>query len=88
MEAVAITLLLAFPLVGAAIRRWTALALPLAGWPLFYLGLDRGWWGNGLGDGWQYPAAAALLLGVASTALAVGLARRVKPLESADANFA
>jgi len=79
MEAVAITLLIAFPLLGAITRSWAALALPLVGWPLFYLGLDQGWWGNGLGDGWQFVAAGALLLGVVSTALALGLARRVKP---------
>lgn len=79
METLAIALLVTFPLVGAASRVWTALVLPLVGWPLFYSGLDQGWWGNGLGDGWEFVAACALLLGVASTALAVGLARRVKP---------
>ena len=73
------TLLLAFPLAGAVFRRWSALALPLVGWPVFYLGLNRGWWGNGLGDLWQYVAGAALLVGLVTTALAVGLARRLKP---------
>jgi hypothetical protein len=61
------------------IRRWAAVPLPLIGWPLFYLGLDKGWWGYGLGDGWHDVAVWALIVGIASTALAVGLARRVKP---------
>ena len=79
MEAIFITLLIAFPLAGLMIRRWTAVALPAIGWPLFYLGLDQGWWGHGLGDGWQDVAIWALLVGLFSTAVAVGLARRVKP---------
>ena len=75
MEAAAIALLIAFPLAGGVIRRWSALALPLVGWPAFYLVLDQGWWGNGLGDGWQYVAAALLLVGVVTTAALVALAR-------------
>jgi uncharacterized membrane protein len=76
MEALFIALLIAFPLAGVVLRRWTAVALPAIGWPLFYLGLDQDWWGNGLGDGWQDVAAWALVAGLVSTALAVGLARR------------
>jgi hypothetical protein len=79
VEATVITLLIAFPLAGAVIRRWTTLALPLIGWALFYLGLDQSWWGNGLGDGWPYVAAALLLVGVVTTALVVAFARRAKP---------
>jgi hypothetical protein len=37
---------------------------------------------------WQYAAAGVLLAGVLSTALAVGLARRVKPRERAHTHFA
>jgi hypothetical protein len=88
MEAIFITLLIAFPLAGFVIRRWTALLLPLFGWPLFYLGLQQGWWGNGLGDMWQYVAAGVLLVGVVSTAIVVGLARRVKPRASVHAHLA
>ena len=78
MEPLFITLLVAFPLAGVVIRRWAAVALPMIGWPLFYLGLDEGWWGYGLGDGWQDVAVWALIVGLVSTALAVGLARRLK----------
>ena len=82
VEALFATMVIAFPLAGLATRRWTALALPVVGWPLLYLGLDQGWWGNGLGDGWQYVAAAALFVGVVSTVLLVGLGRRLKPRRS------
>jgi hypothetical protein len=79
MEAIVVTLLIAFPLAGAIVRRWYALVLPLVGWPLFYVGLSTGWWGHGLGDGWQYPAAGLLVVGLITTALHVALGRRVKP---------
>jgi hypothetical protein len=79
MEAIVITLLIAFPLAGAVVRRWSAVLLPVAGWTVFYLGLGGGWWGDGLGDGWQYAAAALLLVGVGTTAVHVALARRVRP---------
>lgn len=74
----AAALLVACPLAGALVRGWRALALPLVGWPLFYLGLREGWWGNGLGDSWQYPAAALTTAGVVTTALAVAAARTVR----------
>ena len=79
MEPLFIALLVAFLLAGAVIRRWTAVALPLTSWPLFYFGLEEGWWGYGLGDGWLDVAVWALVVGLVSTALAVGLARRVNP---------
>jgi hypothetical protein len=78
LEVVFFCLLIAFPLIGAGTRRWLAVALPLVGWPVFSLGLDNGWWLDGTGDGWQYAAAGATLLGLASTALAVGIARPAK----------
>ena len=52
-----IGLLIGFPLMGLVVRRWTAILLPLIGWPLFYVGLNEGWWGYGTGDGWRYVAA-------------------------------
>ena len=84
LEALFIALLVAFPLAGVVMRRWTAVGLPAIGWPLFYLGPNQGWWGNGLGDGWQDVAAWALLVGLVSAALVVGLARRMKPRRHAD----
>ena len=74
-EAAIIGLLIAFPLVGLLARRRLAVALPLVGWPLFYFGLNKGWWGYGTGDGWQYAAALLTAIGVVTTACAVGSGR-------------
>ena len=74
-EGAFVGLLILFPLIGAATRRWSALLLPAVGWPLCYLGLNRGWWGNGTGDGWQYAALLITALGVVSTGLAVAATR-------------
>jgi hypothetical protein len=79
-EAVLTGLFIAFPLIGVLTRRWLVVALPLAAWPIFYLGLNKGWWLYGVGDGWQYVAWFVTLLGVATTALAVRIGRTLKPL--------
>ncbi len=74
-EAVFIVLLIGFPLLGAFSRRWAALLVPLAGWPLFYVGLDKGWWLYGTGDGWERAAVSFTIVGVLSTALATAVGR-------------
>jgi hypothetical protein len=74
-EAAAIGLLIALPLLGLLAKHWVVIAFPLVGWPLFYLGLNRSWWGDGTGDGWQYGAALLTAIGVVTTAAAVGFAR-------------
>jgi uncharacterized membrane protein len=78
-EVAVIGLLIAFPLVGLLAGRWLVIVLPLVGWPLFYLGLNRNWWGHGTGDGWQYAAALLTVIGIVTTALAVALARGAWP---------
>jgi hypothetical protein len=71
-----IALLIAFPLVGLVTRRPWSVVLPLGAWPLFYVGLNRGWWGCcGTGDGWQPLAVLLAFVGAVTTALAVGLGR-------------
>lgn len=77
LELMVIGLLIGFPLVGLVVRRWTAILLPLIGWPLFYVGLNEGWWGYGTGDGWQYVAAVLTAVGVVTTTLAVALSRGI-----------
>ena len=62
--------------VSIAIHRWWVLALPLVGVSAFYLGLRNEWWGAGVGDGWQYGAAAILLISLLACGLAVGLTRQ------------
>jgi hypothetical protein len=77
MLAVAIALLVAFPLVGLLAARWLAGFLPRVGWPLYFLGLNQGWWGHGTGDGWQYAATSLTAVGVVTTVLAVAVGRGV-----------
>lgn len=68
-----------FITVAALWARWSTLALPAVVVPLFYLGLRYGWWGDGVGDGWQLVALAVTLAGVAVAAATVFLTRRVRP---------
>ena len=79
LEAAVVGLLTAFPLVGLVTRRWLAVTLPLIGWPIFYAGLNRGWWSDGTGDGWQIVCVSFTVIGVASTALGVLVGRRFVP---------
>ena len=72
-----IALLTTCPLLGAAMRRWAALLFPVVGWPLFYIGLNRDWWGHGTGDGWQGLAVLMTTIGVVTTALVVAVSRAV-----------
>jgi hypothetical protein len=75
VHGVVAALLVIFPLIGLAARRWLAVLLPAFGWPLYYLGLNRGWWGYGTGDGWQFVGAGLTAVGIIATALAVAVAR-------------
>ena len=81
-EAAFVVLVIAFPLVGLAMRSWLALLLPAIGWPLFYASLDKEWWGYGTGDGWQYIAVFMTGVGVVTTALAVATARAMRRASS------
>jgi hypothetical protein len=76
-EVAVVGLLVAFPLVGFVIPRWSAVGLPLVGWPLYFLGLNEGWWGYGTGDNWQYGAVLLTAIGIATTALMVALRRSI-----------
>lgn len=84
LDAAVYSLVIAFPLIGALARRWLAVALPLLGWPLFYVGLNGGWWFYGTGDGWQRIAVFLTLVGVVTTAFAVGVARNIRPRSPTD----
>jgi hypothetical protein len=71
-------LLVGFPAAGFLSGRRAALALPVAGWPLFYVGLNRGWWLDGTGDGWERAAAGLTFVGVSTTAIAVAAGRALR----------
>lgn len=62
-----------FVAVGITIGRIWALLLPPAAWGLFYLSLQQGWWGAGVGDGWQYAMAFIILVSLAATAVGFGV---------------
>jgi len=68
-------LLIVFPVLGMLTRRWLVVVLPLVAWPLLYEGVHRGWYLYGAGEGWQEARTSLTLIGVATTALAVLVAR-------------
>jgi hypothetical protein len=61
--------------IGFAIGRWGVIVPASAVWPLYLLGLKEGWWGSGVGEGWQYSLAFGVLLVAIATGTGV-LARR------------
>lgn len=83
LEPVVYGLLIAFPLIGVLARRWLVVAMPLVAWPIFYVGMNRGWWLYGTGDGWQYVARFFTVLGVVTTLLTIGVARTLVPPQEA-----
>ena len=70
LAVVAVSMVFAF-----VVGRWWVLICPLLVVPTFYLGLDQGWWGKGVGDGWQYVMVFALALALGSAT--VGLVARL-----------
>jgi hypothetical protein len=60
---------------GLLLRRWEAIAVPAVLVPLYYVGLKSDWWGNGVGDGWQFAAGAVTLAAMLATAIAVAVSR-------------
>jgi hypothetical protein len=76
VPALFVALLIGLPTLGLLTRHWGVVLLPVIAWPLYYIGLNRGWWGCcGTGDGWQYAAVMVTIFGVVTTALAVLLGR-------------
>lgn len=71
-------LLVAVGLSAAVVGRWWTLLIPLAVWPTYFLGLTEGWWLYGVGDGWEYGAAAITVLSVGSVAIAVSLRKLIE----------
>lgn len=60
---------------GLLLRRWEAVLVPVLLVPLYYVGLKSDWWGDGVGDGWQFAATAVTLGTMFVTAIAVVVAR-------------
>jgi hypothetical protein len=59
---------------GFVLGRWWVLGLPAIVVPILYVGANYGWWGSGLGDGWQFALAFVLVLAI--TATGAGLVAR------------
>ena len=74
MESVLVAVIVGLGAIAFFVGRWWILVLPFAVVPIFSLGLDQGWRGSGVGDGWQYVMVFVLALAVG--AVAVGLAGR------------
>jgi hypothetical protein len=65
---------IAAAIIGAVVGRWlVAIPLTLA-WICYSVGLDLGWWGHGVGDGWV--AAAALGAVAVSLGAIIGVVLR------------
>jgi hypothetical protein len=78
-EAAVVALLIGAPALGAAVRRWSALLVPVVAWPVYFVGLNREWWFYGTGDGWQYGAVVLTAVGVVTTGVAITVGRRMWP---------
>lgn len=71
-----VVLIVGCALLGLVTRRWWAVAVAVSVIPVYYLGLDYGWWGSGLGEFWEYPmiVMTAFCAVVTSVAVTVGRA--------------
>ena len=74
MTTALVLVLLAFGVLGALAARWAVLVVPAFAWTLYFTGRKAGWWGSGLGDGWE--AALTLLILSSTVAVAAGVALR------------
>ena len=79
--AVAITFVVS-TLVAFVLGRWWAVLFPVIGFAAYYLGLNAGWWGAGLGDAWQF--VMAILIAAGSVGAVVGVVARVRLMPRAE----
>jgi hypothetical protein len=83
VEVVLVVILIASAVIAFAIGRWWVVFVPVAGIGAFYTGLNAGWWGNGVGDGWQFVMAGIMAVGVLAAAVGAGartlVTRRSEP---------
>jgi hypothetical protein len=66
--------------LGAVVARWTAVPVAAGAWPAFMLGLEQGWWGSGVGDGWQVSLLVGAAGGAVGAAFGAWVRRRGRPL--------
>lgn len=69
---------------GALVGRWWIAAAAASAWTVFLLGLESGWWGSGVGDGWLWMLIMGAAVCGASAALGAA-ARRARGNSSSRA---
>jgi len=67
-------ILAASGIAAFVVGRWWTVFVPIVALGLFYAGLNARWWGDGVGDGWQF--VMALVMGIGVLAAVVGVAAR------------
>ena len=65
--------------VGVLARTWWVVPAGAAVWPVWFTGLNSGWWGHGVGEGWERNLASLTVLSVAGAAIGVVLVRWLHP---------
>ena len=83
MDVALVAIVIASPLIAFAVGRWWTLVLPIAALVILYTGLNAGWWGHGVGDGWQFAMLLFVGLGVLAAALGVWARRALVARTSA-----
>jgi hypothetical protein len=74
VEAVLVGILVASGVAAFVVGRLWTVFVPVAALGLFYAGLNARWWGEGVGDGWQF--VMALVMGTGVLVAVVGVAAR------------
>lgn len=74
LDAIVLVAVAGLGVAGFVVGRWWVLGLPAIVVPILYIGANYGWWGGGLGDGWQFALVFVLVLAI--TATGAGLAAR------------
>jgi hypothetical protein len=66
---------LPFLVLGFVVGRWFVLAVPVAFWTIFFVGVGAGLWGSGFGDAWELAVLFVVAAAVAAAAIGVLLRR-------------
>lgn len=64
--------------MGFVVGRWMALVPAAVVMPIYWIGLRAGWWGYGVGDGWQYLSVLTTVLASCGAAAGVAVRKRLR----------
>jgi hypothetical protein len=79
VESFLVAILVASAALAFIVGRWWTILVPIAALGVFYAGLNYGWWGSGVGDGWQFVMAIAMVVGGLAAAGGVTMRALVRP---------